>query len=171
LAGTVTVEGDAEREFLATDYGDVALKDAVSNVALLPVLEARYSEAIACLYNNLPLAAVIFCGSILEGLLLDLGYANPEQFNRAPHSPKDSNRRGKLLHDWTLADLIDVAYDIGALTVDVQRFSHALRDFRNYIHPYQQWKSGFNPDIHTARVCLQVLKAAIACLATKKAPL
>ena len=45
---------------------------------------------------------------------------------------------------------------------DVQKFSHGLRDFRNYIHPYQQMASGFKPDEHTAKVCFQVLKAALA---------
>ena len=44
---------------------------------------------------------------------------------------------------------------------DVKKFSHALRDFRNYIHPYQQMSIGFQPDEHTARICFQVLKAAL----------
>ena len=51
--------------------------------------------------------------------------------------------------------------ELGFLKEDVKKFSHALRDFRNYIHPYQQAASGFNPDIHTAKICWQVLKAAI----------
>jgi hypothetical protein len=44
---------------------------------------------------------------------------------------------------------------------DTQKFSHSLRDFRNYIHPFEQMSSGFNPREHTAKICLQVLKAAI----------
>ena len=44
---------------------------------------------------------------------------------------------------------------------DVKKFSHALRDFRNYIHPFQQMASQFNPDQHTAKICWQVLQAAI----------
>lgn len=42
-----------------------------------------------------------------------------------------------------------------------------LRDFRNYIHPYEQWSSGFNPDEHTALISWQVLKAAIHDLSGK----
>ena len=49
-----------------------------------------------------------------------------------------------------------------ALKLDVKKFSHELRDFRNYIHPYEQLASKFTPDKHTAEICLQVLKAAIA---------
>ena len=68
----------------------------------------------------------------------------------------------KAFQDWKLAELIDVAHDIGLLKPDVQNFSHGLRDFRNYIHPYQQMASGFKPDEHTAKVYFQVLKAALA---------
>jgi len=57
--------------------------------------------------------------------------------------------------------LIDVAFELKIIKEDVKKFSHALRDFRNYIHPYQQVSSGFNPDHHTANICFQVLKAAI----------
>ena len=54
------------------------------------------------------------------------------------------------------------ATDIGILKLDVKTFSHGLRGFRNYIHPYEQMVSGFTPDEHTAKVCFQVLKAALA---------
>ena len=74
----------------------------------------------------------------------------------------------KQFHEWTLSEFINVAYDIGwrrILKPDVQKFSHGLRDFRNYIHPYQQMASAFKPDEHTAKVCFQVLKAALADMA------
>lgn len=57
---------------------------------------------------------------------------------------------------------IDVAHGLGALKLDVKKFSHELRDFRNYIHPYQQLASKFTTDKHTAEICLQVLKADLA---------
>jgi hypothetical protein len=50
----------------------------------------------------------------------------------------------------------------------VKKFSHGLREFRNYIHPYEQMVSGFAPDEHTAKVCFQVLKAALASLAGER---
>ncbi len=64
-------------------------------------------------------------------------------------------------YKWSLSQFIDVSCRLGYLNLDVQKFSHALRDFRNYIHPYQQMESGFAPDRETARICLQVLNAAI----------
>jgi hypothetical protein len=35
------------------------------------------------------------------------------------------------------------------------------KDFRNYIHPYQQLGSQFNPDKQTSKISWQVLKTAI----------
>ena len=70
----------------------------------------------------------------------------------------------KAFPDWSLAQMIDVACELGYLKIDVRKFSHALRDFRNYIHPYQQMSSQFAPDKHTAEICIQVLRAAIASL-------
>ena len=67
-----------------------------------------------------------------------------------------------------VSQLIDVACEIGFLKIDVKKFSHALRDFRNYIHPYQQFSSKFTPDSHTAKICFQVLKAAIADLNSER---
>ena len=47
-----------------------------------------------------------------------------------------------FFQDWKLTNFIDVSYELGLLDEDV-KVSHALRNFRNYIHPYEQ-VSGFN---------------------------
>jgi hypothetical protein len=164
LLGKPVDPGDSERRFLNRDWGAVSLKNAVADPQLLPILESRLSEATRCLQNDAPLAAIFLSGSILEGLLLAVACANPREFNEAPNSPKDANGKVKQFHAWKLAEFIDVACELGRLKLDVKKFSHALRDFRNYIHPYEQLISRFNPDRHTAEICLQVLKAGIASL-------
>ncbi len=86
-------------------------------------------------------------------------------------SPKDKNGKVKNLSNWTLSNLIDVAYENRLLKEDVKKFSHSLRDFRNYIHPYQQVSSRFNPDEHTAKICWQVLITAIFQITNNKSEL
>lgn len=93
--------------------------------------------------------------------MLGLATQYPRHFNSANSSPKDGAGKVRQFHDWTLSAFIDVAYELKLVQHDIQRFSHTLRDFRNYIHPFQQMSSGFNPREHTAKICLQVLKAAI----------
>lgn len=157
-----------EQEFLHRQYQNISIKNLSIDQNLVPVLESRLTEAQHCLASA-PLATIFLCGSILEGILLGVALQKPKEFNQATNSPKDKDNKVKPFHDWSLAQLIDVAHGLGALKLDVKKFSHELRDFRNYIHPYQQLASKFTPDKHTAEICLQVLKAAIADLSGSRA--
>ena len=100
--------------------------------------------------------------------MLGAAQSNPAGFNRANASPKSDDGTVRKFPDWTLASFIDVACEIGVLKPDVKKFSHGLRDYRNYIHPYEEMVSGFTPDEHTAKVCFQVLKAALASVAGER---
>ncbi len=151
----------SEQEFLHRQYQNISIKNLSIDPNLIPVLESRLAEAQHCL-TSAPLASIFLCGSILEGILLGVALQKPKEFNQAANSPKDKDNKVKPFHEWSLAQFIDVAHGLGALRLDVKKFSHELRDFRNYIHPYQQLASKFTPDKHTAEICLQVLKAAIA---------
>lgn len=114
------------------------------------------------------LSVIFLCGSVLEAVLLGAAQQNPARFNTAKASPRSGSGDVRKFHEWSLAQLIDVASELGMLKPDVKKFGHGLRDFRNYIHPYQQIASGFSPDQHTAKVCFQVLKAALADVAGER---
>ena len=150
-----------EQDFLNRQFLSISIKQLSIDPNVVTVLEARWAEAQHCIASA-PLATIFLCGSILEGTLLGVALQNPREFNQASYSPKDKDNKVKPFQDWSLAQFIDVAHELGMLKLDVKKFSHDLRDFRNYIHPYQQLASKFTPDKHTAEICLQVLKAAIA---------
>lgn len=169
LLGSQPAHGTPEGRFLQLDYGAVSFDEINIDPSVLPILKSRCAEAIQCLNNGAPLAATILCGSILEGLLLGQALSYPQQFNQTQCAPKDASGKVKPFHEWKLAQLIDTAHELGYLKLDVKEYSHVLRDFRNYIHPYEQMSSHFDPDEHTARICIQVLKAAIADLSGKRA--
>ena len=158
----------SEAEFLEKKFGEISLKKLRIESSLMPILESRLVEINNCLQKSSPLAAVILAGSILEGILLGAALNEPQKFNQAASSPKDKSGKVLPFQNWTLGYFIDVAYQIGYLKIDVKKFSHSLRDFRNYIHPYEQMASNFNPDQHTARICLQVLKAVVADLSGER---
>lgn len=147
----------------------LSLPPALVDPALIPILENRFTEAQRCLSHS-PMATIMLCGSLLEGLLLGLANKRPADFNRCPQSPKDENGKPKPFKDWSLAQLIDVAHNIGLLRLDVKNFGQHLRNFRNYIHPYQQMKEGFDPDRYTAEMSLTAVKAAIYNLASNEGP-
>ena len=62
-------------------------------------------------------------GSMLEGLLLGICQRNPAVANKCPSAPKDA-KLGKIKHfaDWKLAEMIDVAHQVGWIGIDVKKF-------------------------------------------------
>ena len=151
----------SEDSFLARDFSNFDLGRLRLEACLQPVIEQRLDETAKCLDCGAHLAAVLLAGSILEGLLLGEATRQPKRFNRAKACPRDQQGKARNFQDWTLAQLIDVAREAGLVGEDVRKFSHALREFRNYIHPWQQMSQDFRPDADTARLCVQAMQAAI----------
>ena len=156
-----------ESNFLDRELAIPSIQKLPIDTQVIPIVEARLNEALIALGAGAHLSVIFLCGSVLEAVLLGAAQQNPSIFNQAKATPKKYGSP-KLFHEWSLAQLINVACQVGILKVDIKKFSHGLRDFRNYIHPYEQLVSGFTPDEHTAKVCFQVLKAALADLAGER---
>jgi hypothetical protein len=152
----------SEADFLTMEYAQPNLGRLNIDGQFQQVIEQRISEIHKSLKSDAALAVIFLCGSTLEGLLLDAATKNSQQFNQAASAPKDKNSNTKQFHEWTLDSLINVAYEVGLLSLDIKKHSHSLKDFRNYIHPRQQAVQNFRPDAHTAKISWQVLQAAIA---------
>lgn len=150
-----------EDDFLNIKFDEISLDKIGLDSVIVNALKLRLEEIQKCLSVNAPLSVVFLSGSTLEGLLLGIAIKYPKEFNQAKSSPKDKDGKVRQFPDWTLSNFIDVAFEVGLIKEDVKKFSHSLRDFRNYIHPYEQVSSKFDPDEHTAKICWQVLKAAI----------
>jgi hypothetical protein len=155
-----TVDDFMHREFTVPNVHNLPIE-----AQAMPIVKGRLDEARTALGAGAHLSVIFLCGSILEAALLGAAQKEPARFNRARASPKNADGSVRHFHEWSLAQLIDAACEVGLLKPDVKKFSHGLRDFRNYIHPYEQMVSGFAPDEYTARVCFQVLKAALASVA------
>ena len=150
-----------EDEFLKREFSDVSIAEIGLESVVSEILQKRIMEIEQCFSAEAYLSVILLAGSTLEGILLGLARKYPKQFNTSKAAPKDTSGKVRTFHEWSLSTFIDVAKDINLIQHDTQKFSHSLRDFRNYIHPFEQMKSGFTPRQHTAKICLQVLKAAI----------
>ncbi|MCL1051563.1 hypothetical protein L2755_18285 [Shewanella abyssi] len=130
------------------------------------ILKSRWEEAQRCVDSGAHLAAIIIMGSLLEGLLLGVCQKNPAIANQCPSAPKD-NKSGKVKNfsNWKLAEMIDVAHHVGWIGIDVKKFSHALREFRNLIHPYEQMVTRSHPDEDTCNISWLVVQATVNDLA------
>jgi hypothetical protein len=128
---------------------------------LSPFIEGRWIEVVKCVDCGANLAAIILMGSILEGVLLSTIQSNPREASQARSAPKDKNGMVKNFGDWYLSNLIDVAHECGWLQLDVKKFSHTLREYRNLVHPWEQRMRKEVPDEDTCKICWQVVGAAI----------
>ena len=161
-------KAEAVKGFLHKEFEIPSIQRLPVELPVAEIIEGRLKEARAALSVGAFLSVIFLCGSVLEAVLLGAAQKEPAKFNRAMASPKSPDGKVKSFQDWSLAQFIDVACEINLLKLDVKKFSHGLRDFRNYIHPYEQMVSNFTPDEHTAKVCFQVLKAALASVAGER---
>jgi hypothetical protein len=164
-------EADAETALLRHVFKPETFRRLEIDEALAQALIVRMDEAQRCIDAKAYLSAVILSGSVLEGICLGFGLQHRERVNRAYSAL--FNRSARPMHDWRLAEWIDVLSSVGDLSPNVQKFGHGLRDFRNYVHPAEQLANRFSPDQHTARIAFQVVVAAIEDLgrATANLPL
>lgn len=134
----------------------------IADASLAEILAFRWEEAQRCVQAGAYLSAVIMMGSILGGSLLYKVEQNPETAGRAQGVPRNRDKSPKPVHQWGLSALIDIAHEVEWLQGDVQRFSHALRESRNVVHPYVQRLRQDRPDADTCAICWQVVRAAVA---------
>ncbi|MCE5217846.1 hypothetical protein LLH03_12550 [bacterium] len=134
----------------------------VTDSSLADILSFRWDEAQRCVQGGAHLSAIVMMGSVLEGALLHKAEQDPATAGRANCSPKDRTGKTRSISEWGLSKLIEVAHEVGWLQGDVKRFSHALRESRNMVHPYVQRLETDRPDQDTCSICWQVVRAAIA---------
>jgi hypothetical protein len=154
-----TSEPNASAKLFAVPTPDFA--KITRDTSLSPFIEGRWKEVIKCVDCESYLAATILMGSILEGVLLAIIQSNKKESNQARSAPRDKNGNVKSFGDWYLSNLIDVAHECGWLQLDVKKFSHTLREYRNLVHPWEQRARNEVPDEDTCKICWQVVGAAI----------
>jgi hypothetical protein len=156
-----TADPDEESAFLGKQFSDgIKITDLGFDSVITQLLQDRVDEIQASPKHKTPLATIFLLGSTLEGILLAAALKDQPKFMKASAAPKDKKSNVLKIYDWKLYSLIDVACEVKLLSTDVKKFSHVLRDFRNYIHPYAQMSQGFHPDQRTVDICWQVFKAA-----------
>lgn len=149
------------KPLVAPDFMILGLENGIGEI-----LKNRWEESQRCVDASAHLSAIIMMGSLLEGVLLGVFQRNPAEVNKCPSAPKDTKTgKVKTFANWKLAEMIDVAHQLGWLGMDVRKFSHALREFRNLIHPYEQMVTGSNPDTDTCNISWLVVQAAVSDLA------
>jgi hypothetical protein len=132
-----------------------------SDQRMQDVLAARWNECVICLEAGAPLAATVMMGGLLEALLLARVNleADKSAVFKAAAAPKDDQKKSKALKEWALKNYIEVAHELGWITVSAKDVGEVLRDYRNYIHPSKQYSHNIALTTEDAAVLWEVAKA------------
>jgi len=128
---------------------------------LQQVIDSRWREAQRCQHVQAYTGAIILMGSVLEALLLCRASTSPDKAYQSSRAPRDKQGKTPAIQDWNLNTLIEVAVECGWLKSDRGKFSHALRESRNVVHPWVQVTTRANFDEATCTTSWEVLKASV----------
>ncbi|WP_328410775.1 hypothetical protein [Nocardia sp. NBC_00403] len=136
------------------------LEMLVADTETVDVLMGRVEETRICATGGAYRMATIGVGTFIEGLLLAVLLERDEDLRingfpdvRQRISPdKRTTKRSKA--DWvSLELLIDTAYAKNWVQLDAAAFAHAVRDFRNFIHPRKEISEKPRFDADTVMLC------------------
>lgn len=123
------------------------------------ILVNRWNEIIKCLECDAPLAATIMMGGLLEALFLaranKLSDKSPLYIAKA--APIDSTTKKVVpLDKWMLNSFIEVAAELGWIRKPAKEIGIVLRDYRNFIHPERELRTGFTLEKDDATMFWQI---------------
>ena len=104
----------------------------------------------------------MLCGGLIEALLLECLLQDEAKAKAAKKAPKSKGgMQVKLLPEWDLGGLIDVALELGRIETDAEKFSHGVRNYRNLIHPGREMSSTQKVAVEEAEIAEKVLEIII----------
>ena len=118
------------------------------------VLEDYYSQAQKAFDIGSYLGTLVTCGSVVEGLLTWALLQHKEAAFESKGACKDKTGQVMPLDKWNLTNLIDVGAELNLIGKTAKQASWAVKDFRNFIHPYNLLQQSARPDQALAQSAL-----------------
>ena len=123
----------SENEFLNIKF-EISVEKIGLEFYITKILSDRIVEIDRNISIGNSLSSIILIGSVMEGILLGMAQKHPDKFNKSKSAPMNKNSTiVKKFNEWTLSDLINSAYELDIIKEDVKKFSHVVREYRNYI--------------------------------------
>jgi len=130
----------------------------VDDSDLLVALEEYYRQAQRAATGESYLGVIVICGSIVEGLLTWALLKKEDEALKSGNAQKDKQGKVVPIRQWGLVHLIDVSAELGFIGKTAKQASWALKDFRNFIHPYNVLQQSARPDHALALSSLAALE-------------
>jgi hypothetical protein len=132
----------------------------VQDQALRERINSDWSEAVLAFDTGAWKCALILSGGVLEAMLV-AKLKETEEVAENAYAKLNNNKPSRRLEEWRLVDLVDVASHLGLITQSSSHLSHALRHFRNLIHPTRHVKEDIEISKDTASVAINSIRLFI----------
>lgn len=126
--------------------------DFIKEAALRTILERDYREIQKAFIAECWKSVIIMSGGAIEAMLTDLLLQDSSRAKSAKKAPKDPD-----ITRWDLAQLIDVAVELGLVNKGVDTLSHSVREYRNLVHPGNEIRQKLSIEAEEAKIALEVL--------------
>ena len=121
------------------------------------VVEDYYAQARRASTAKAYLGTIVSCGSVVEGLLTWTLLQREEMALKSSGACRDKQGQVLPLAEWNLSNLINVSVELELIGMTAKQASWALKDFRNFIHPYNVLKQSARPDAALAMSAMAAL--------------
>ena len=109
----------------------------VTDERLRRLAEDYYGQAIAAHEAGAYLGALVACGGVVEGVLAWALLQREAEAEKSKGAQKDKQGEVLPIGEWNLSNLIEVASNLGLIGKTAREAAWALKEFRNFIHPYR----------------------------------
>ena len=148
VLGRLKIDIDDPQKTPVTEIRDFSF---INHAELRKILERDFSEIQRAYIAECWKSVIILCGGAIEAILINLLLANSPQAQTSSKAPNQ-----KDITRWNLSSLIDVSVDLILVSSGVEKFSHALREYRNLVHPGREIRDKLSLDAEEAKVSLEV---------------
>lgn len=151
------VDGHEMLQYLARRARSVNQSTAFGFVASLPLrtqLDSDWNEAQEVHKAKAYKATAVLCGGIIEGLLLSALQPRKDEALAYRTKLKEKDE----LEKWRLESLVVVAEAMGLVKSATAHLGHAIREYRNLIHPGRHIREGTAVDRQQADIAINVVK-------------
>jgi hypothetical protein len=145
LQSAVESEDVSTAAVTETDFSFIA--DSI----LRQIVERDYAEIGRAMSAGCWKSTLVLSGAIIEAILVDRLLRSP-MAHTVLSAPKEQNPR-----KWRFVDLINVASELGLVSVALEKFSHSVRHYRNLVHLQKQAAEGLDFDAEEGRIAFEIL--------------
>jgi hypothetical protein len=152
ILGSQLIKVDNEFDFIENEL----LKEQLSQDWIEAQLVAKHEAWKSC---------IILCGGILEGLLVNVLSKDRkkahETLKKIYEKREQKCRVPSDLYRWTLSDMIDISIETQLISQSTFHVGHALREFRNLVHPGKQVRDNVVVSEEEAEIGLNLVKICL----------